>query len=180
MSSIAEALKGGSPFVKWDELKMGATVAGRITRTEIRQATKFKSTEPDFWTDGTPKMQVIITIATDLRDPDNADDDGERCISINLWSGQKKALQAAIEAAKVDEPKVGQTFSATWVSGVGVAGDPRVFVYSLSGAAQPIAEALKMPAPSSSGADAATLAAINALPPEARAAALAAIGQPPF
>lgn len=141
---IADALKGGGSFLKWTETP-GTTYTGVITDVTLRQARKFESTEPDFWDDGTPKMQVVLTLDTDYRDPGNADDDGSRQVAINLWSGQKKALIAACKAAGVAEPEAGQRFTATHVSGVGTAKNPRVFEYRLEAGPSGIAAALTDP-----------------------------------
>lgn len=135
MTGIAEALAGGSAYVKWDDLGLGSSVTGTITAVEMRQARKYQSTDLDFWDDGKPKMQAVITLQTSLRDPSDPEDDGTRNVSVNLWSGQKQALAAACKAAGVAEPQVGQTFTATWESGVGKSGNPRVFSYALSGSA---------------------------------------------
>ena len=108
------------------------TYTGIITDVQMRQSRKYESTDLDTWDDGTPKMQVVFTLATDYRDQAQQDDDGTRMISINLWSGQKKALVAACKAAGVPEPQPGQRFTATHVSGIGNAKAPRVFEYTLT------------------------------------------------
>lgn len=191
MSTLADALTGGARFIKWDELAMGATVTGTIENVEMRQARKYQSTDLDFWDDGKPKMQAVITLATSYRDSSDPDDDGTRAISINLWSGQKKALVDACKNAGVAEPVVGQQFSATWKSGVGKSGDPRSFTYSLgpapaaglgealgTGSPAPAAVPPAPPAPATAPPaapapvtdPAALQAALAALPPEQRAA----------
>lgn len=129
MSLIADALAGGGTYLKWET--PGTSYTGTITDVALRQARKFESTELDFWDDGTAKMQVVLTLATAYRDGANPDDDGQRQVSINLWSGQKKSLVAACKAAGVAEPEVGMTFTATHVEGVGNAKSPRVFAYEL-------------------------------------------------
>lgn len=141
MGIIADALKGGGSFLKWPDAP-GTTYTGVITDVTLRQARKFESTEPDSWDDGTPKMEVVLTLATDYREAGNPDDTGERAIAIKLWSGQKKALIAACKAAGVDEPLVGQRFTVTHVSGVGTAKAPRVFEYRLEAGPSGVAEAL--------------------------------------
>ena len=130
MSAIADALASGGTYLKWEH--PGTTYTGIITDVTMRQSRKYESTDLDTWDDGTPKMQVVLTIATDYRDQAQQDDDGTRMISINLWSGQKKALVAACKAAGVGEPQVGQRFTATHVSGIGNAKAPRVFEYTLT------------------------------------------------
>ena len=150
MSAIADALASGGTYLKWEH--PGTTYTGIITDVTMRQSRKYESTDLDTWDDGTPKMQVVLTIATDYRDQAQQDDDGTRMISINLWSGQKKALVAACKAAGVGEPQVGQRFTATHVSGIGNAKAPRVFEYTLTAGPTGVAAALDvepaaMPAP---------------------------------
>jgi hypothetical protein len=134
MTTLADALAGGARYVKWDDLGTGQSITGTIQNVEMRQARKYQSTDLDFWDDGKPKMQAVITFSTTLRDPSDPEDDGTRSVSINLWSGQKAALVAACKAAGVGEPQPGQSFTATWTSGVGRAGDPRIFSYTLGAA----------------------------------------------
>jgi hypothetical protein len=114
MSAISDALASGGTYLKWEH--PGTTYTGIITDVAMRQSRKYESTELDVWEDGTPKLQVVLTLATDYRDQAQQDDDGTRMISINLWSGQKKALVAACKAAGVGEPQTGQRFTATHVS----------------------------------------------------------------
>ena len=140
MSAIADALASGGTYLKWEH--PGTTYTGIITDVQMRQSRKYESTDLDTWDDGTPKMQVVLTIATDYRDQAQQDDDGTRMISINLWSGQKKALVAACKAAGVGEPQVGQRFTATHVSGIGNAKAPRVFEYTLTAGPTGVAAAL--------------------------------------
>lgn len=154
MTSIADALAGGGTYLKWEN--PGTSYTGTITDVSMRQSRKYESTELDTWDDGTPKMQVVLTLATSYRDQSQQDDDGTRQLSINLWSGQKKALVAACKAAGVPEPMVGQTFTATHVSGVGNAKAPRVFEYVLASGPSGIAEALDTPAAAAPAAPAAT------------------------
>ena len=140
MSAIADALASGGTYLKWEH--PGTTYTGIIIDVAMRQSRKYESTELDAWDDGTPKLQVVLTLATDYRDQAQQDDDGTRMISINLWSGQKKALVAACKAAGVGEPQVGQRFTATHVSGIGNAKAPRVFEYTLTAGPTGVAAAL--------------------------------------
>jgi hypothetical protein len=139
MSAIADALASGGTYLKWEH--PGTTYTGIISDVTMRQSRKYESTELDAWDDGTPKLQVVLTLATDYRDS-GEDDDGTRMISINLWSGQKKALVAACKAAGVFEPTVGQRFTATHVAGIGNAKAPRVFEYTLASGPTGIAAVL--------------------------------------
>ena len=140
MSAIADALASGGTYLKWEH--PGTTYTGIITDVAMRQSRKYESTDLDTWEDGTPKMQVVVTLATDYRDQSQHDDDGTRMASINLWSGQKKALLAACKAAGVPEPQVGQRFTATHVSGVGNAKSPRIYEYTLAAGPTGVSAAL--------------------------------------
>ena len=140
MSAIADALASGGSYLKWEH--PGTTYTGIITDVAMRQARKYESTDLDTWDDGTPKMQIVITLTTDYRDQAQQDDDGTRMASINLWSGQKKALVAACKAAGVTEPEVGQRFTVTHVSGIGNAKAPRVYEYTLAAGPSEVAAVL--------------------------------------
>ena len=140
MSAISDALASGGTYLKWEH--PGTTYTGIITDVQMRQSRKYESTDLDTWDDGTPKMQIVITLTTDYRDQVQQDDDGTRMASINLWSGQKKALVAACKAAGVTEPEVGQRFTVTHVSGIGNAKSPRVYEYTLTAGPSDVAAVL--------------------------------------
>lgn len=137
-TSLADALAGGGKFIKWDHVGQGVVIAGRVLDVQMRQTRKLKRLPggsfevqgPDTWDDGSPKMEAAITVQTDARD--DADDDGARTLTVNLWSGQKRALSDACRKAGVPEPRPGDTFAAVWTSGAGEAGDPRVFAYQIT------------------------------------------------
>lgn len=129
--SLLDELSTGA-WIKWDDLGQGTIVTGSVISTKTRQANEFQSTEPAFWKDGSPKMEYVITLATELRDPEDPQDDGTRSLSINLWSGQKSALIAALKAAGARDIKTGDEFAAVWTAGVGKTGSPRVFAYKLT------------------------------------------------
>ena len=150
MSAIADALASGGSYLKWEH--PGTTYNGIITDVQMRQSRKYESTDLDTWDDGTPKMQVVITLATEYRDQAQQDDDGTRMISINLWSGQKKALVSACKAAGVGEPQTGQRFTATHVSGIGNAKAPRIFEYTLTAGPTGVAAALDVEPAAAPGA----------------------------
>ena len=140
MSAISDALASGGTYLKWEH--PGTTYTGIITDVNMRQARKYESTELDTWEDNTPKMQIVITLTTDYRDQAQQDDDGTRMASINLWSGQKKALVTACKAAGVTEPTVGQRFTVTHVTGIGNAKSPRVYEYTLTAGPSEVAAVL--------------------------------------
>ena len=139
--SLLDELSTGA-WIKWDDLGQGTIITGTVLKAGVSQATKFGTTEPAFWDDGKAKMQLEITLATVLRDPQDQQDDGARSFSINLWSGQKSALVEAMRNAGARDVKPGDQFSAVWVSGAGRTGDPRVFAYKLEPGAGKLADSL--------------------------------------
>ena len=65
---------GGGVAFKWDNL--GDTASGVITDASISQQTSLDDNTPLTWSDGSPRMQLVITIATDEHTDEN--DDGLR------------------------------------------------------------------------------------------------------
>lgn len=106
---LNDALKGGAKTAKFDQI--GRTWSGPLTGIEKRQATNFDTSKPEFWDDGNPKEQYVISIQTDLREDEN--DDGIRAVYIKDWGDQKKALRAALQAFG-GTPSNGDIFTATY------------------------------------------------------------------
>jgi len=85
---INDFLLGGSgKAFEFEEI--GSTVAGVITDMKKRQQTDFQSGAPLFWTDGSPRMLLAITLQTDLRESD--DDEGLR--NVYLRGGNFTAVK---------------------------------------------------------------------------------------
>jgi hypothetical protein len=108
---------------------VGDTVTGKIVTTpEVRQKTKMGTGEPEKWDNGDPKLQLVITLATDERDPHDPDDDGVRKLYVG---GSKKpeshSMHAAVAAAVVTSGakglEVGGTLTVTY-TGDGVSKTP--------------------------------------------------------
>ena len=129
--ALADLLKSSGTYIKWDDRGQGNAVTGSIVSIVDRQSRKYQTEDLDFWDDGAPKLQWIVTIESEERHEDG-EDDGIRVIVVNQWSGQKKAMITAIRNFNGKEPEAGDTFTAAWTSGVGKAGDPRLFEYSFS------------------------------------------------
>lgn len=110
--AITDMLKGGNPSAKFPTV--GTTIGGTVVEAEPVQARNFDSGEPEVWDDGRPKMQIRVTVETDLRDPEDEHDDGKRGIYVKAWGDNFKALKAAIRAAGDDDVRPGGTFSATY------------------------------------------------------------------
>nr|DAY94772.1 MAG TPA: hypothetical protein [Caudoviricetes sp.] len=76
---------------------IGETLGGVITATEVRQVNNFSTGKPDFWDDGKPKNQIVITVKTGGTTEDGEDEQGN--IYVKTWGEQKQALIAAIKAS---------------------------------------------------------------------------------
>ncbi|MEU6647831.1 hypothetical protein ABZ863_35685, partial [Saccharomonospora sp. NPDC046836] len=87
---------GGAPSASFPT--PGTIVGGTITETPtVQQQKDIKTGDPLFWSDGNPRMQMIVTVQTDDRDPAIEDDDGKRRIFVK---GQmKNAIQDAVRTA---------------------------------------------------------------------------------
>jgi hypothetical protein len=116
MDSNDFLMGGGGGSVKFDAI--GDTVTGTIVSIEVRQQTSLEDGKPLVWDNGDPKMQLVVTLATDLRD--DGDDDGHR----NLYvKGSKQpgsqslhdAVRAAVQAAHVKGLAPGGTLTVSYV-----------------------------------------------------------------
>lgn len=81
----------GVPSAKFPTI--GTVVKGRIEHLDVQQQRDFTTGEPKTYDDGKPAMQLVVTLATDERDPEISDDDGMR----RLFA--KGQLLAAIRTA---------------------------------------------------------------------------------
>lgn len=75
----------------------GDTVTGRVVDSRISQQTDIKTQEPLSWPNGDPKLQLVVTLQTSLREDD--EDDGLR----NLYvKGSQKPGSRSLHAAVAD------------------------------------------------------------------------------
>lgn len=168
MSTLDDLLSGGSKGFKF--VSPGDSVTGTIIGSPIvKQATEFGTGKLQTWDDGSPQEQIIITLATDERDPSDPQDDGARSVYIKGWGAQLRAFKAAVQAAG-SKPAAGHRFTATF-TGLGdrpASGGypPKVFEYELQpGAAldalvdEPSATAAAAPPQQAAGAAPAATAA---------------------
>jgi len=68
---------------------MGDMVSGKIVEMNKRQQTSIDDGTPQFWNDGSPKMMLVLTLQTELRE--NEEDDGMR--NIYLRGGNFEVAQ---------------------------------------------------------------------------------------
>lgn len=59
---------------------IGDSVVGWIVATALKQQTAFQTNKPMFWEDGQPRMELIITLHTELQADD--EDDGLRRVYV--------------------------------------------------------------------------------------------------
>lgn len=99
---------------------VGTTVTGQIVREpEVQQQKDFKTGELKFWAnDGTPMQQLKVVLATDLRDPSEPNDDGERAIYVK--GNLLKAVRDAVRRSGAKGLEVGGILAVTY-SGDGIA-----------------------------------------------------------
>lgn len=119
MSTSAEDFFAGN--AKSASYKGAAPITwhGVITRIgEQVQATEYNAQDPKtpgapkFYPSGDPVMQLPITIQTDVRDPADPSDDGQRTIYIG--GDKRRALKLAFQAAGTRGPKVGDWLALTY------------------------------------------------------------------
>lgn len=127
---LDEWLKGGGKTFFTREDAVGRSVTGVVTAFQMRQVSSFETGKPEFWDDGQPKRQAVITLATAERDPLDPEDDGARNVYVKWWGDHKRAL---IDQAR--SLAVGDTLTVTF-TGVGKApgkglNAPKVYEFRL-------------------------------------------------
>ncbi len=75
-----EFLQGGTKVPAAKFATIGDTVVGTVVDRAVQQCRDFENNELESWPDGNPKLQLVITLQTDQRDPSLEDDDGKRRI----------------------------------------------------------------------------------------------------
>lgn len=112
----------------------GAVVSGVVVDMKEVQATSYETRKPEFWDDGSPKMQYRVTLQTDLRNPAEANDNGRRDVYLDGRrrandNGTMSKLCAVLTAVKQvtggTSLQRGGKLTLQWVSGMGFSGDPR-------------------------------------------------------
>lgn len=95
---------GGVKSFQFDQ-EGDAVVGTVIAPPEKLQQTDINTGEPKTWDDGKPKWYFSLKLQTDLRDPEDAWDDGVRAISLS-WK-RLEAVRAAVRAAGAENIEVG-------------------------------------------------------------------------
>ncbi|MEW6917984.1 hypothetical protein V3M78_06710 [Trueperella pyogenes] len=79
---------------------IGETLGGVIASVDVRQMTDFTTSKPEFWDDGKPKNQIVVTVKTGAVGDDGEPEQGN--VYIKTWGEQKIALSNAIKATGLD------------------------------------------------------------------------------
>jgi hypothetical protein len=118
MSDANDVLFGsGIPAAKFTN--PGDTFGGPIVKLEATQMRKFdkKTNRPtdelDFWDNGDPKMQAVVTVRTQHRDPEDPSDDGQRKLYISSRY-QQNAVKGAVKAAGKRALEIGGILQLTY------------------------------------------------------------------
>lgn len=134
---------GGTSF-SWGKPAMdnlpGAYVQGTVLDMKEVQKSEYVegggAGKPEFWDNGDPKMQYRVTLQTELRDPTNPADTGQRDVYLDGRrkandDGTKSKLCAVLDAVRAvtggTELQRGGKLTLQWTSGMGFSGDPRCY-----------------------------------------------------
>lgn len=83
MSGVGlEDLKSGTPWWGGKGIGVGDSVTGIITSASREQQTDFDTRAPLVWDNGDPRMETVIIMDTDLRDPEIENDKGARALHL--------------------------------------------------------------------------------------------------
>ena len=116
MSNIDDfLLGGGGASASFDQI--GDSITGTIVSAEVKQQTDITDGKPLTWDDGSPRMQLVVTLQTSDRNDD--EDDGQRRIYVK---GSKKAgsrslhdaVATAVRSAGAKSLEVGGTLTVTF------------------------------------------------------------------
>lgn len=93
-ATASDFFASGSPSCRFTNI--GDTHVGKIVTFEESQQKDIQTGAPKFWPDGNPCQMLVITLATDERDAEIDDDDGQRRLYVNKPSGMFVAIKAAV------------------------------------------------------------------------------------
>jgi hypothetical protein len=110
MTTVESFLSGGgAPTAKFPT--KGVTIKGTIEDLAVTQQTDLNG-NPLEWDDGNPRMQLVVTLATDERDAAIDDDDGKRRLFVK--GGMRTAVKDALKLAGAKTLEVGGTLAVQY------------------------------------------------------------------
>lgn len=98
------------PSISFKDAKVGDSYTGTITALETAQVRNYESGEPEFWEDGNPKLQIVVTLSTEYGD--GAEDDGDR--KVYLFGQKLQAAKQALKEAGLQKLELGSKFTITY------------------------------------------------------------------
>lgn len=98
------------PSISFKDAKVGDSFTGVISELETAQVRNYETGDPEFWEDGKPKLQIVVTLETAYGD--GADDDGQR--KVYLFGQKLQAAREALKAAGLDKLEIGSEFTITY------------------------------------------------------------------
>jgi hypothetical protein len=110
---------GGGRAAKFDQI--GDQVTGKVVSYDVVQQTAMETNEPLTWSDGKPRMQMVVDLQTELNDGD--EDDGIRRVyakggnyEVAEGSGTslKDAIRDAVKKAGAKEFATGATLTVAF------------------------------------------------------------------
>lgn len=110
----ANTLIMGNSMPSCTFLEVGTVHEGTILALDAKQARKFQSQELDVWPDGQPKMQAVVTLQTQERDPEVENDNGMRRLYV-ASKGMRGAIAAAVKKAGCTGLAIGGTLGVRYV-----------------------------------------------------------------
>ena len=111
MSGIgAEDLRSGTRWWGGKGVGVGDQISGLVISAGKEQQRDFDSGAAMEWDDGSPRLESVVVMETDLRDPESEDDDGKRALHLRggnyeiaegSGTAGEKALLEAIQKAGI-------------------------------------------------------------------------------
>lgn len=116
MTDVNSLIMGNSiPSCRFPRTEVGRIAhEGTIVALDVMQARNYATGEPDFWKDGQPKMQAVLTIQTQERDAEIENDNGVRRLFVSS-KGMKDAISAAVKKAGKTKIDVGGTIGVKYL-----------------------------------------------------------------
>ena len=98
------------PSISFKDAKVGDSFSGIIVEAETAQVRNYDSGELEFWDDGKPKLQIVVTLDTEYGD--GAEDDGQR--KVYLFGQKLQATREALKKADMQKLELGSKFTITY------------------------------------------------------------------
>src|SRR5438309_10083806 len=107
-------MSGGAPSFKF--ARIGDTITGTVLRMDMAvQRDPVTQLPKHYEKTGEEKMQLVITLQTDLRDPAVERDDGRRRIFVKEYGQPKMALQQAVRDSGEPGLTIGGRLTDTYI-----------------------------------------------------------------